>query len=721
MRRATGDGMTPAPTRATVAILALTALAGVATVLLLARSNRPPREREAADAAAFVGSTRCAGCHASEHAAWTSSQHAVAMQAAHPGTVLGRFDGTRLAHDGLTSTFVRRGDRYVVNTEGADGRLHDFAVRFTFGVFPLQQYLVELPGGRLQPLPLAWDARPAAEGGQRWLSLDATPRHPPSDDLHWTGRLQSWNYMCADCHSTGVRKGYDARAELFRTTYAERTVGCEACHGPGSRHVASASRPAWLRRVTRSVDVPPARLTERRGVSWSTDSTGRVIRRSRPRTTNREIGVCAQCHARRSHIAEGYTAGAPFLDYYDPMLLVAGLYYPDGQQREEVYDHASFLQSRMYAAGVTCADCHDPHTQRLRRPGNQACTQCHAAARYDASTHHFHPPRSAGASCASCHMPATTYMQVDPRHDHSIRVPRPDLSVRLGVPNACNRCHADQDARWAAERVRAWYGHTPAGFQRFAGAFAADDRGDPAAADSLRAVADDPTQPAIVRASALARLAAHPGPVAFAAAGRGARDADPLVRRAALDILDGIAAPARIAIAAPLLADGTRIVRLQAAWALAPVADSLPTAQWRRDFARAAAEFVESQRYNADRTQRRLTLGAFYAARGQLDSAGTEFRAAMRLSPGDEVGYLNLAAILVEQGRRAEAEGVLRAGLARIPESAAIAYERALALAGLGRTGEALRALATLRARHPMDRDVQRTVAELESLLRRPR
>jgi predicted CXXCH cytochrome family protein len=708
-----------APRRAIRTVLALAALAGVVTLLVLARPKRAPLP--AADAATFAGSARCAGCHAPEHAAWATSQHAMAMQVAHRGTVLGRFDGVRLTHDGLTSTFVRRGDRYVVNTEGADGRLQDFEVRFTFGVFPLQQYLVGLPGGRLQPLPLAWDARPATDGGQRWISLDAVPRHAPADDLHWTGRLLSWNYMCADCHATGVRKGYDAGRDLFRTTYAERGVACEACHGPGTRHVASASRPAWLRRITRSVDVPPARLTERRGVRWSTDSTGRIVRRSDPRTSEREIGVCAQCHARRSHIAEGYTAGAPFLDYYDPMLLVAGLYYPDGQQREEVYDHASFLQSRMYAAGVTCADCHEPHTQRLRRPGNQVCARCHAAARYDTDAHHFHAPRSAGASCASCHMPATTYMQVDPRHDHSIRVPRPDLSLRLGVPNACNRCHTDRDARWAAERVRTWYGHTPAGFQRFAGAFAADDRRDAAAADSLRVVAEDRTQPAIARASALARLAAHPGPVAFAAAERGARDADPLVRRAALDILDGIAPPARIAVAAPLLADGTRIVRLQAAWALAPVADSLPTPAWRRDFARAAAEFVESQRYNADRTQRRLTLGAFYAARRQLDSAATEFRVAMRLSPRDEVAYLNLAAILVERRRHAEAEGVLREGLARIPESAALAYERAVALASLGRTGEALRALATLRARHPLDRDVQRAVAELDALLRRPR
>lgn len=634
----------------------------------------------------FVGAPRCATCHPAESSAWRSSQHAVAMQPARPAAVLGRFDGARLTSDGLTTTFLRRDDRYVVNTEGADS-LADFDVAYTFGVYPLQQYIVSLGGGRFQPLPYAWDARPDSLGGQRWFSLDPSPRPQRNDFTHWAGRYANWNHMCADCHSTGVRKGYDAAADTFHTTWAAIDVSCEACHGPASRHVSWAERPRFLRFLWRDDAPLPAHLDERRGIRWITDSSGRTIARSAPRTTDREIEVCAQCHARRVHVADGYTAGAPFYDFYDPDLITPGLYFPDGQQREEIYTYGSFLQSRMYAAGVTCSDCHDPHTGKPRRAGNALCTQCHAAARYDTTAHHFHLTASTGASCVGCHMPDTTYMAIDRRHDHGMRVPRPDLSVQLGTPNACTRCHQGRDASWAAERVRAWYGHDGSGFQHFAGAFAADDAAASGAADSLLAVARDPAQPMIVRASALARLAAHPGPAAFDAASRAAADPHPLVRRAALEILGGFAPRDRIAIAAPRLADSSRIVRLRAAWMLAAVGDSLGTPELRRAFSRAAGEYVESQRYNGDRVTSRLSLGAFYAARGLLDSAETESRAAVRLGPTVAQGYLNLAGVLLAKGQLVEAERVLADGIARIPGDAELSTVHAAVADSLRKVG----------------------------------
>ncbi|HEY4953806.1 MAG TPA: cytochrome c3 family protein [Gemmatimonadaceae bacterium] len=645
------------------------ALAAIA-LLIYAVSRRVGATREPADSAPakFVGAARCATCHASEYADWKTSQHSIAMQYARPTTVLGRFDSTKFTQPGVTSTFFRRGDRYFVNTEGADGRLRDFEISYTFGVWPLQQYLVEMGGGRVQSLALAWDARPTTLGGQRWFSLDTVARVKPADELHWTGRALNWNHMCADCHSTGVRKGYDAATDEFHTTRSEINVACEACHGPGSRHSMRMAYPRWVRRIAwRDDGSLPARLTERRDVRWSRDSAATTAYRSTPRITDHEIEVCAQCHSRRLHVADGYTAGAPLMDFYDPERLVAGFYYPDGQQRAEVFTYGSFLQSRMYAFGVTCADCHDPHTQRLRRPGNAVCTQCHRAATYDTTAHHFHASGTAGAQCVSCHMPATTYMKIDPRHDHSMRVPRPDLSVSVGVPNACNRCHADRDPAWAATRIHAWRGRMPAGFQRFAGAFASDDRGLAGATDSLLSVANDPSEPAIVRASALARLGSHPGQPALQAARRWSLDRNPLVRRAALEILERFPPADRVAVALPLLGDSMRAVRLEAAWLVAPMADSLRTPADRLAFANAATEFVASARYNADRTLSRLTLGSFYALRGKLDSASAEYHAALRLDPRSVKAYVYLAEVLRVQGRLRDAEQIIRDGLKNVP------------------------------------------------------
>lgn len=665
------------------AVAAIAPAVAVAAIVAFACGRSVPATTPVGAREGFVGSARCAACHAAEASAWRSSQHALAMQVARPGAVLGRFDGARVTLDGVTTTFLRRGGRYVVNTEGADGALHDYDVVYTFGVWPLQQYLLELPGGRLQALTIAWDARPAARGGQRWYSLTPGRRIPPDDEYHWTGRQYNWNFMCADCHSTAVRKRYDAATDQFHTTFAEIDVGCEQCHGPGATHAARERYPAFVRRLVWHDAGLAAPLTERRGVRWIADPALRTAYRSVPRTSDREIDVCAQCHARRVHIADGYTAGAPLLDHYIPELILPGLYWPDGQQRDEVYNYASFLQSRMYAAGVTCSDCHEPHAARLRRPGNAVCTQCHRAAVYDTTAHHFHAQGGAGAQCVACHMPPSTYMQVDARRDHSMRIPRPDLTVSLGVPDACSQCHTDRDARWAAARVRAWYGHIPAGYQRFAAAFAADDRDAPGAAHSVARIATDATEPAIVRASALSRLARYPVAATLAAAQRGARDPDPLVRVAALDAIRAFPPRQRVAVAVPLLRDARRAVRQGAAWDLASIADSLPNAADRRAFDDAAVEFVQSQEYNADRAGNRLALGAFYAMRARWPDAIAQYQAAVRIQPGNAQAYLRLADALLGSGKRAEAERVVREGIARVPGDQGLAA--AARMLGLGR------------------------------------
>lgn len=638
------------------------------------------------------------------------------MQAATPATVLGDFDGATFAEDGFTSRFSRRADRFFVNTLGGDGQPHDYEIRFTFGVAPLQQYLVEFPGGRLQPLTLAWDTRGPEQGGGRWFALDAVAPQGTNDDLHWTGRGMNWNFMCADCHATGVRKGYVAAPDTFDTRYAELGVGCEGCHGPGAEHVRRSAWPSWVRSVRWKDNGLPARLNERRAVTWSIDSASGNARRSRARTSDREINVCAQCHALRVHLADGYTAGAPLMDYYDPFVLLPSLYYADGQQRDEVYNHGSFLQSRMYAVGVTCADCHDPHSQKLRRTASQVCAQCHRAAKYDSTAHHGHARGSAGSECAACHMPVTTYLEIDGRHDHSIRVPRPDRSAQLGVPDACAGCHAGRGAAWAAGAIRQWGGKALLGFQHFADTFAADEGSAPDAPAQLVALARDGSQPAIVRASALARLARYPSAAAREAAAQGSRDPDPLVRRAALDALTGESAARRVAIAAPLLGDSLRAVRQQAAWLLAAVADSLPTARLRAAFERASDEFVSSQRYNADRADHRVTLGAFFLARGDTAAGTEEFRAALRQWPGYVPAVANLAGVLSLQGREVEGEQLLRDALVRAPNEAELHHELGLSLARQGRIPEALAEVAMAAKLSPGEKRYLRTSAALREV-----
>ncbi len=670
-----------------------------ALALLLAgcAADAPP------PAPTFVGSAACAACHAAEHAAWSRSQHALAMQEATDRTVSARFDGATFTAGGVTSRFFRRDGRFFVNTDGPDGKPADFELKYTFGVYPLQQYLVPFPGGRLQALGIAWDARPLAAGGQRWFHLYPGREPKAGDPLHWTGIDQNWNYQCADCHSTNLRKNYDAAAGSYATTWSEISVGCEACHGPTSNHVAWARRETGWRALEATQGLVNA-LDERRGVTW-TPREGGTAARSVPRTGSREIDSCARCHARRGQFSDDVHAGDDWLDAFRPALIEPGLYHPDGQQRDEVYTWGSFLQSRMHAAGVTCADCHDPHTQALRAPGNAVCAQCHAPARFDATAHHRHAPGSAGGACVACHMPPTTYMVIDPRHDHSLRIPRPDLSVSLGTPNACSGCHADRGAQWAAEAVAAWYPQRKPGFQSFAAAFPVADQGDPAAARTLTALIDDPAQPALVRASALSRARVFASPEIVATTARSLRDRDALVRVAAAEALAEADPATRAEQLAPLLRDPVRMVRMAAARALAGAAEARLLGGERAPFDTSLGEWIAGERFNADRPESLGNLGTLDLERGQVEDAVAWFRRAIALDPTFVQASVNLAEAERMRGNETGAEKTLREALGRTPDAAAVHHALGLSLVRQGRLADAL---GSLQAAHDLAPDEPR-------------
>jgi predicted CXXCH cytochrome family protein len=368
---------------------------------------------------------------------------------------------------------------------------------------------------------------------------------------------------------------------------------------------------------------------------------------------------------------------------------------------DEVYNYGSFRQSKMFVSGVTCGDCHEPHSQKLRAPGEGVCLQCHAADKYASPKHSFHETASPALGCASCHMPVQTYMVVDPRHDHSFRIPRPDLSAKLGTPNACNDCHKDKTPDWAAAAVERWYGPARKGFQRFGEAFHAARQERAEARNLLYGVATDPLAPGIARATAYAELGAYIGADLIPEMRRALSDPDPLARLGALRAIEAIAQDQRWPLANRLLDDPVRAVRIQAASILAATPMARLSPEDRTRFERAAKDYIEVQRFNADRPEARTNLGAFLARRGQAAEAEAEYRAAIRLSPAFVPAYVNLADLYRSQGRDIDGEIVLRDAIKLAADDAAAHHALGLLLVRVGRGAEALTMLAMAAEREP--------------------
>ncbi len=618
-----------------------------------------------------MGSDACASCHAGAFEGWSGSHHDLAMQPPAPDTVVGDFDDSSFTKDGVTTRFHRQGDAYFVDTEGPAGAIETYRVAYTFGIEPLQQYLLEpepsageregpaprMKEGRLQALGVAWDARPE---GRRWFHLYPDERIAHDDILHWTADSQNWNSICADCHSTDVRKHFDPSAGAYSTTYSEMNVGCEACHGPGSLHAAAPMEPYG-------------------------EAAG-------------EIDTCAPCHSRRAQLAEGFRPGAAFLDHYLPAAVAPPLYHADGQIREEVYVYGSFLQSRMHQEGVTCGNCHDPHTAEPLLAGDALCTQCHSqtpradfptlnARRYDDPSHHFH----ADLQCVDCHMPSRVYMGVDSRRDHGFRVPRPDLTVDFGAPNACNGCHEDESAAWARDTIAQRSGTTPAPGAADILALSTTQRFD--AERALSAAAADAGLPALVRRSALRALGPYEFGYSQDAIAAGLRDADPLVRLGALEHLSRVPEAPRYAAVRRLLRDPLLAVRVAAVPAAAPYLLQSVSATDRALIEGALEEHRQVQELNAERPEAHTNLAVVHTALGETEAAQAALERALAIEPRWIPALVNLADLYRATGRDVEG-GAYLADAARLqPPSADAAYAYGLWLIRQGQTGRALEQL----------------------------
>ncbi len=663
-----------------VGLTALATIVAAVPLSLLRSAPQGPRDITAVEPT-FAGTASCQECHPVEYARWEGSDHDKAMDIATDDTVLGDFEGATFTYRGVTSRFYRRDGKFFVFTEGPGGRMAEFEITHVFGHEPLQQYLVPFPGGRLQVLNVTWDVE-----SDRWYRQYPDADIPPDDWLHWTRAGQNWNSMCAECHSTNLRKGYDAATDTYATTWSDIDVGCEACHGPGSRHV------AWA-------EIPPMARPELPNMGLAVTTS--------PIASRRLVELCAPCHSRRAELGDYDHTGAELLDYMLPSLLQEGLYHADGQILGEVYVYGSFLQSKMYARAVSCQDCHDSHSLKLHRPGNELCLQCHQREVYDTRDHHFHKrlhegQESDGAKCVKCHMVEQRYMVIDWRADHSFRRPRPDLSAEIGTPNACMQsgCHSDQPLAWSVDAYRRWYGE--ARKPHFGTTFAAARQGDPAAQPELVRLAGSDLQAPIVRATALELLARAPRADGLAALRAATGWDEALLRHSAAAHLP-LSSIDDIERLAPLLSDPVKAVRLEAVSRLASVPRDRLKPYQQQAFSAALAEYRQSMTYTLDFSSSNFNLGNLEYALGDVAAAERCYRAALAIDDLFAPAKANLAVLLNAQGRNDEAEALLRELVRDDPDQSDAMSSLGLLLVEMDRPDEGLVWLARAAEARPND------------------
>lgn len=614
----------------------------------------------------YVGSARCADCHTEAFEAWSESHHALAWTPPTEEHVLGDFDQSEFTHKGVTTRFFREGETFLIETDGPDRRLTKYPVAGVAGVAPLQQYLLETEPGRLQSFDVVWDIE-----ARKWYHLYPNQDLRGGDGFHWTGPYKNWNGRCAECHATGFQKNYSPVNRTYASTRAEIGVGCEACHGPGEAHAAWAD-PALSYDADGWHDLSSVGLTMDFGES-----------------TEAGIQQCASCHARREPFLDGNPLpGAPFNDSYRLSTLRSGMYHADGQILEEVYVYGSFLQSKMYAKGVSCMNCHEAHSADLKADGNGVCTQCHSSAgnpefpslrlaEYDSPAHHFHPAGSSGAQCMSCHMIERTYMGIDGRRDHSFRVPRPDLSANLRTPNACLDCHANQSAAWAADAVAKWYPEGQHTQFHFAHVLAPARLNPDNARDALVDLAMYAEMPGIVRASAIDLLSEIDDPKLAERTSALLQDPDPLVRAAAVRLQRGAQDTDAIQNLLPLLDDSSRSVRIAAAREFLSIrALRLPYSVSSK-LERARNEWQQSLVAKADFPEAHIVIAGIALATRQFEAAVAAFEEVVRLDPQHVDAWTMIARIHAALGNRETALRLLDDAIKANPANISLPLLRA--------------------------------------------
>jgi len=607
----------------------------------------------------FLGDQKCKECHKDEFKDWQGSHHDKAMQIADSTTVLANFNDQTFVSQGVTSKFYRKGSDFYVNTEGPDGKNHDYKIVYTFGLTPLQQYIVLFPDGHYQCLRTAWDTVK-----NKWFDLYPDFKVLHSEWLHWSRGGLNWNNMCADCHSTNVRKNYQENNHSYNTQYALINVSCEACHGPGKQHVSE---------------------VEALGEKYISSGSFQMTSDTAPKEL---VDQCARCHMRREQYSEAFNFEGTLLDHYYPQLLEERLYHADGQILDEVYVYGSFLQSKMYQNDVTCTNCHNPHSLELKFDGNKLCAQCHVPEKYDTPKHHFHPQNTESSKCINCHMTGKLYMGNDFRRDHSFRVPRPDLSLKYGSPNACTGCHKDKDDKWAWTNFKKLFGEVDS--IHFSDKLAPGITHQPDGHIGLIELMNDKNEPEIVRASATRLLSNYNIQNHIEEYIKMLDDDSPLVRGASIDALSMINTTDYINYFLPMLDDVKRTVRIKAFFGLGTVDETEIPLTYQESYQKVKKEFWTQINSNLDFVGTRLKKGDYFIKKGKLEEAISIYESALALDHVNNQIRVNLATLYYNNKQYEAAEKTYLEIIKQEPDYGASYYSLALLYGELNRVDDAI-------------------------------
>ena len=568
----------------------------------------------------FMGSESCKECHEKEYDLWMDSHHQLAMQLADSTTVLGDFDNANFTSRGVNYSFRKHLDSFIINTIGPEGNYKDFIIKYTFGVYPLQQYIVEFEKGRFQCLLAAWDSQSG-----KWFDLQPQLDIHHEEWMHWTGGSMTWNKMCADCHSTLVEKNFDNSTDSYNSTFVEINVGCESCHGPGDLHNSYYEKEKYYK--AKGVDAPKFYMPKDMG-------------------SKELVQKCGRCHSRRAMLTNVFDYEGHFLDHYNPNLLRYPTFEKDGQILDEDYVYASFMQSKMYHYGISCRDCHDMHSLELRREGNALCLGCHLP-KYDQFDHHFHEAGSEAAQCINCHMSGRYYMVNDFRRDHSFRNPRPDQTLLYGTTNACNSCHKDKSAQWASDFIKGKYGQIRP--DHFSNSLLPALDGN---LDSMQRLIATISYPEIARATAMNAYSEQirsQNDVDFI---KGfLKDTSALVRQETILALSNTGLDMTKEFQY-LLDDPIRLVRIAAARYY--VLNNIPLKN--AHFEKAKTEFIKSLEVNADFASGQHQLALYYQSRGEIEASIHAYEKAIIIDNHYNMSRMNLALLVYQQGNVTYAE-----------------------------------------------------------------